>query len=230
MNELVVLEHISELCSTNQSAADLCRALVHSSTVGIDAVGAAVFLSTMTGEIEIVGSYGRTPHLGDDRSIWADNPIALAIRDSVTATGVMPNGTGEQFPIGAMPILKGQNPIGVVAMMRTNHEGQLCAKLSALAARSVGNTFGLWIDTLGVTPNTRPIDVQASGELTDRQLEILRHIANGRTNAQIASELILSESSIRQETVRIYRSLGVGTRAEAARKGLNLGLIGKIAI
>jgi DNA-binding NarL/FixJ family response regulator len=66
-----------------------------------------------------------------------------------------------------------------------------------------------------------------SGRLTHRQQEVLQRMANGKTNAQIAVDLILSESSIRQETVKIYRALGVATRLEAAQKGLNLGLVGR---
>ena len=37
----------------------------------------------------------------------------------------------------------------------------------------------------------------------------MEFMAQGLTNAQIAQELMLSESSIRQETVKIYRALGV---------------------
>jgi DNA-binding NarL/FixJ family response regulator len=52
-------------------------------------------------------------------------------------------------------------------------------------------------------------------------------MAEGLTNAQIAMQLMLSESSIRQETVKIYRALGVNSRVEASKKGQALGLIGR---
>lgn len=230
MQELALLEHIAELCATNATAADLCRSLVHSELVGKDAVGATVFLTTQTGDLELIGSYGRVPDLGDDKSVWANNPLAGSIRGHSPNYGKMQNGTGEEFFVGALKVMKGQSPIGVIAMMRTNEASLLSKNLSDAAMTTLGNTLGIWVDSLGVRPATGPIDVQADGELTERQLEILRHMAAGKTNAQIASELILSESSIRQETVRIYRALGVGTRAEAARKGLNLGLIDKVAI
>lgn len=230
MEDLVLLEHISELCATNTTATDLCRALVHSSTIGRDAVGAAIFLTTLSGDLELIGSYGKTPELGEDRSIWANNPIANSIREQASSIGPMPNGTGDQFPTSAIPILKGSNPIGAISMMRTSQASMLANRVSPIAIKGLGNTVGIWVDSLGARPTTGPVTVQSAEELTDRQLEILRQMAAGRTNAQIAAELILSESSIRQETVRIYRALGVGTRAEAARKGLNLGLIGKVAI
>jgi DNA-binding NarL/FixJ family response regulator len=50
-------------------------------------------------------------------------------------------------------------------------------------------------------------------------------MADGLVNVEIARELMLSESTIRQETIRIYRALGVHNRTEASKKGRALGLI-----
>lgn len=50
--------------------------------------------------------------------------------------------------------------------------------------------------------------------LSRRQAEILQLIREGKTNPQIADELGFSESLIRQETVSIYRKLGVSGRKE----------------
>ena len=64
-------------------------------------------------------------------------------------------------------------------------------------------------------------------DLTARQMTILGHIDAGLVNTEIAQLLMLSESTIRQETVRIYRALGVGNRKEAAKKAKALGLLAK---
>ncbi|MFZ2228235.1 MAG: LuxR C-terminal-related transcriptional regulator [Candidatus Nanopelagicaceae bacterium] len=50
--------------------------------------------------------------------------------------------------------------------------------------------------------------------LTSRQLIILGAMRRGLTNSMIASELEFSESLIRQETVQIYRKMGVSGRKE----------------
>jgi DNA-binding NarL/FixJ family response regulator len=50
-------------------------------------------------------------------------------------------------------------------------------------------------------------------------------MARGETNAQIAHQLILSESSIKQESVRIFRVLGVGSRQQAVAKAKATGLL-----
>ena len=54
---------------------------------------------------------------------------------------------------------------------------------------------------------------------------ILIGIAAGKTNMAIAKDLILSESAIKQETVKIFRSLGVENRRQAAQKAIAMGLV-----
>ncbi len=51
--------------------------------------------------------------------------------------------------------------------------------------------------------------------LTDRQVQILAHIAEKRTNIEIADIMGYSESTIRQETIRIFEKLQLAGRNEA---------------
>jgi DNA-binding NarL/FixJ family response regulator len=67
-------------------------------------------------------------------------------------------------------------------------------------------------------------------ELTPRQLRVLAFMSEGMTNAEIAKEIMLSESAIRQETVKIYKALGVKSRGEASKKARALGIIPKAVI
>lgn len=59
---------------------------------------------------------------------------------------------------------------------------------------------------------------------TRRQREVIRLISDGLTNMQIASELDFSESTIRQETMRIYELLGATGRTDAIRMYRSLGI------
>ncbi|MBD0860358.1 GAF domain-containing protein [Gordonia sp. zg691] len=52
--------------------------------------------------------------------------------------------------------------------------------------------------------------------LTDREHQIFDLVATGTTNADIAHSLIISESTVKSHVKRVYRKLGIGTRAEAA--------------
>lgn len=55
------------------------------------------------------------------------------------------------------------------------------------------------------------------GLFTRRQREVMALIVDGLTNIQIANELGFSESTIRQETMRIYEVLGATGRSDAIR-------------
>jgi DNA-binding CsgD family transcriptional regulator len=68
-------------------------------------------------------------------------------------------------------------------------------------------------------------EAPAVGDLTARQLRVLSLMAKGMTNGQIARVLAFSESTVRQETMAIYRILQVKGRAEAIEFGRNHGLI-----
>lgn len=57
----------------------------------------------------------------------------------------------------------------------------------------------------------------APGVLSERQMRILGLMAKGLTNSQISKRVGFSESTVRQETMAIYRYFGVGGRREAVR-------------
>jgi two-component system, NarL family, response regulator NreC len=65
-----------------------------------------------------------------------------------------------------------------------------------------------------------------AGDLTDREIEILRLIALGHTNAEIAAKLYLSVRTVESHRANIQRKLGVGTRSELVRFAIDKGLIG----
>ena len=53
--------------------------------------------------------------------------------------------------------------------------------------------------------------------LTDRELEILKLVAEGHTNGRIARELWVTEQTVKFHLSNLYRKLGVGNRTEASR-------------
>ena len=68
-----------------------------------------------------------------------------------------------------------------------------------------------------------PWGMQPACPLTPRQLEILRAVAEGQTNAEIASKLWLTEQTVKFHLSKIYRRLGVSNRTEASRYALLSG-------
>jgi DNA-binding NarL/FixJ family response regulator len=63
------------------------------------------------------------------------------------------------------------------------------------------------------------------GILSSRETEALRLIASGKTNRQIAKELMVSLSTVKTHVQRIIKKLGVSDRTQASVKALELGLL-----
>lgn len=87
------------------------------------------------------------------------------------------------------------------------------------------NAGAIYLESLGLKNLFRETPQTEDGELTDRQYEILLGMAKGMTNLQIANQLILSESSIKRESVRIFKAQGVGSRQQAVAKAKATGLL-----
>jgi len=62
--------------------------------------------------------------------------------------------------------------------------------------------------------------------LTQRQMEVLTHIAAGLSNKEIAEAIHLAEGTVKIHVAAVYQTLCVGNRMEAVRMAEKLGLIG----
>jgi len=61
--------------------------------------------------------------------------------------------------------------------------------------------------------------------LTPRELEVLKLVAQGLSNPDIAQRLVLSEHTVRRHLANILRKLNLSSRAAAAAWGVRMGLI-----
>lgn len=64
----------------------------------------------------------------------------------------------------------------------------------------------------------------AAYPLTERQVEVLRLLARGLSNAEIAADLHLSEHTVHRHVANIYDALDLGSRAAAAAYAVRHGL------
>ena len=74
---------------------------------------------------------------------------------------------------------------------------------------------------------TEAVDVESNGDspLTRRETEVLRLVAAGLSNREIASSLVLSEHTVHRHVANILRSLHQSSRAAAAAHATRAGLI-----
>ena len=70
----------------------------------------------------------------------------------------------------------------------------------------------------------RAVPSQGAEDLTEREAEILRHVAQGRSNKEIARALDLQETTIKHYMTNILQKLQVRNRVEAALRARDLGL------
>ena len=71
----------------------------------------------------------------------------------------------------------------------------------------------------------RPDHPFCAAGLTPREVEALRLIAAGRTNKEIATELIISVATVERHIFHIYAKIGARGRADAIAYALRHGLV-----
>jgi DNA-binding CsgD family transcriptional regulator len=65
----------------------------------------------------------------------------------------------------------------------------------------------------------------AADDLTAREVDILRLVASGRSDAQVAEALVVSLRTVHSHLRSVYRKLGVHSRTAATRYALERGLV-----
>lgn len=76
-----------------------------------------------------------------------------------------------------------------------------------------------------VAKNTSPEDTTLTADLSERELDVLRLLAQGLTNAEIAERLHLTRGTVRNYVSAILTKLGVEDRTQAAILALRHGLV-----
>jgi DNA-binding NarL/FixJ family response regulator len=108
-------------------------------------------------------------------------------------------------------VLKDSDADDVATAVRAAHRGQL--QIDPLVARRL------------MFPVRESRSVDRISELTSRELDVLRLVAAGKPNKQIANELSISERTARTHVSRILRKLRLSSRTQAALWAVQQGLV-----
>ena len=108
-------------------------------------------------------------------------------------------------------VLKDSDADDVAAAIRAAHRGEV--QIDGLVARRLMSSL-----------HHEAPDPRAS-ELTSRELDVLRLVAAGKPNKQIAAELAISERTARTHVSRILRKLRLSSRTQAALWAVREGLV-----
>lgn len=226
--QLAAVESAIDAMLKSENASEFCRSLVHAEFTGTDAQGCQLYLLDNNSKLKVVANYG-LPSPADEAAVaelsaWDSHPIAECVRQKSL---IFDKNKAAGKSLVCIPLLRDQLPVGVLCFVVGSATKPLPFGEALIPILS---KLGAYILATLATQKGRSgnIDPNATGEdLTSRQIQIIELMAEGLVNVEIAGQLLLSESTIRQETVRIYRALGVPNRAEAAKKARALGIIGR---
>jgi NarL family two-component system response regulator LiaR len=108
-------------------------------------------------------------------------------------------------------LLKNVSPADLIKAVQAAHRGE--AQLDPEIAKKLMAEF-----------SARP-SKPASDDLTERELEVLRLVAKGRNNRDIAGDLVISERTVKTHVSNILSKLHLSDRTQAAIYAIRKGLV-----
>jgi NarL family two-component system response regulator LiaR len=110
-------------------------------------------------------------------------------------------------------------------LLKDTKADELCQAIKAAAAGQVQMSPSVAARLLReVHPPENP------EPLTGREVEVLRHLAMGQSNKEIAAALTIAEKTVRTHVSNILAKLGVASRTQAALHAVRIGLVSLDAI
>jgi DNA-binding CsgD family transcriptional regulator len=223
--QVQTLSRLVDLAISSDSYEQLCQRVVHEEITRGLISGAHLYSVDSNLDMELQISYGKTTYLVERVvSAWGTSPLSKCILEKR-----MQYLAGKEAAHVALPLAKSSVPVGAMLLVMAPEVGRppvsepvahLLSKVGAFFIE-VRPRHSLQARALGIGQNQRP------EQLSTRQIQIVQYIGSGLTNSQIGKELLLSESTIRQETIKIYKSLGVSGRDQAVIAAKKIGLVSR---
>jgi len=112
----------------------------------------------------------------------------------------------QAFRAGARGVFGKSEPIEQLSKcVRCVHQGQIWASSQALRVA---------VEALASSPTVRAVNASGMKLLSEREMQVVRCIAEGLTNREIAERLKLSQHTIKNYLFRIFDKVGVSSRVE----------------
>lgn len=227
------LEYFLQLLMTEPTSSQLCQQLVLASFVEVDIRAMAIMIQEPKGRLVLAGQFGlsdeASQRLIESSQVPNDAVVATLIKNKLVSNlpsndlvefVSMPDFAVDCGPFVITPLHNLEQLFGFVifyprvdsAMTEAVNRIQVFRNVIALNSLREFRSLEKIKD---------PTDLP--DQLTPRQRQVLYRISLGETNAKIARNIGFSESTVRHETIRIYRYLRVSDRhaaiEEARRRG-----------
>ena len=237
MRDTEELESLLTFLLAEPDCRQLCQQLALVSFADVDVWAVAVFIQNLGGQYILSGQFG-FDSVAQERLL--DLPIAITdtFRSHLAQDHYISNIQNDDSLgfIGLPDFAVDFGPL-VIAPLRIPSQTFGCVVIFTLGVAQIENTMNrlrtlrdaVAIHALKDFESLKSADLYANtpSGLTERQMDILHRISLGETNASIARRIGFSESTVRHETIRIFRLLGVHDRKSALLEAEQRGLLKK---
>ena len=152
--------------------------------------------------------------------------LLMPVMDGITATAIIRKEMPDTEVLALTSVLEDASVVGAVRagaigyLLKDTDADALCRAIKAAAAGQVQ-----------LTPQAAARLMQAVSspespeELTERETEVLRLMAQGQANKEIARSLNISEKTVKVHVSNILSKLGVQSRTQATLYAIRVGLV-----
>ncbi|MFN8112198.1 MAG: response regulator transcription factor [Solirubrobacterales bacterium] len=192
-------------------------------------------------DIEVVGESANGIQAVDSVKKLKPHVVLMDIRmpemDGIEATRRIVDGSTEEDPVRVLMLTTFELDEYVYDALRAGASGfllkdvpadQLVAGIRLIAAGEALLAPSVTRRLISEFSRVAPADMapdEAIEDLTPRELEVLKLIARGLSNAEIADELIVSSTTVKTHVARILLKLGLRDRVQAVVKAYEVGLV-----
>ncbi|HET9477494.1 MAG TPA: response regulator transcription factor [Dehalococcoidia bacterium] len=153
--------------------------------------------------------------------------MLMPVMDGVAATGAIRQALPDTEVIALTSVLDDSSVVGAVKagaigyLLKDTNADELCRAIKAAAAGQVQLSPQA---AARLVREVRAPDVFAPN-LSERETQVLRLIARGKANKEIAAELTIGEKTVKTHVSSILNKLGVQSRTQAAIYAAQSGLV-----
>ena len=152
--------------------------------------------------------------------------LLMPVMDGIAATEAIRRERPEVEVIALTSVLEDSAVYGAMRagaigyLLKDTKADELCRAIKAAAAGQVQMSPSVAARLLREVPAP-----QQPEPLTERETEVLRQLAQGKSNKEIAAALVIAEKTVRTHVSNILAKLGVASRTQAALHAVRSGLV-----
>ena len=181
-------------------------------------------------ELEVVGEAGDGAEAVEQARRLGPNVVLMDLlmprMDGVAATAAIRSEMPDVEVIALTSVLEDASVVGAVRagamgyLLKDTQADDLCAAIKAAAAGQVQ------LSPQAAARLLREVRAPESPEaLTERESDVLRLLAQGKANKEIARTLAIGDQTVKSHVGRILAKLGVQSRTQAALQAVRMGRV-----